>query len=127
VRAVAGGLAVLFGFRGADRYLAAVLSAGQAVTIYEQGEAGPRALAGCQSQVVSPEQLAPVEPERAVEVTLAFAADGGIVAGIDGEELARCPAPQDVSRADGLAGAVGIGVTGAAGAQLRVDLFAAER
>ena len=133
VRALSGGLALLFGFRAADEYLALVLNPGQRATMYELVAGQPRALPGCTAEVIDPGQLtpaqAPPDPQASApttEVSLTFSATSAS-ATVAGQEVLRCPAPLDVSDPRATTGRVGIGVTGPTGAQLRVDLFAATR
>lgn len=126
VRALSGGVALLFGYRAPDRYLAAVLNPGQPVTVYQVVDASPRAISGCDAQVVSPAQLTPAAPGSAVEIALSFT-DDAITAAIDDTQLLRCQGPLPDDPPGPLVGRVGLGVTGATGAQLRVDLLTATR
>ena len=126
VRVLSGGVALLFGFRADDRYLAAVFNPGQSATVYELASGAPRVVPGCQSQVIEPAQLTPVLPSATAEITLSFSR-ADITAAIDGQDALHCSGSVDSRAPDALVGQVGVGVTGAAGAQLRLDLFTAER
>lgn len=126
VRSLSGGMALLFGFRAADSYLATVFNPGQPVTVYEVISGAPRSLSGCQAQVVSPAQLAPLASGSAVEIVLDFSSDS-VTADLDGLEVLSCQGGSQWTEPAAPHGRVGVGVTGAAGAQLRVDLLTATR
>jgi hypothetical protein len=120
VRSLGGGLAVLFGFAGADRHVSVVFIAGQPATVYRVDQGTPRVIERCTAEVILAGDLVPPGDE-ATDVELEFEPTS-LRARIGEREVLRCTGLEPLP-----AGLVGVGVVGQSGTALRIDYLSASR
>lgn len=121
VRSRGGGVALLVGFRGPDDYLAVVSRPGQLVVVYAVERGAARTVASCTGAVIGDGQLAPADPAASVDIALTFDTSA-LSMTLNGASVLDCEVDSGVPT-----GMVGVGVVGAAGDRIRVDLLSITR